>query len=284
MTTSHRDVALDPVATGRYLEAPRWRDGCLWIVDGLARTILRVGPDRQRETLCDLPDTPAGLGFLPTGEVIATAMFRRRLLRCSAGRVATYADLSAVSRGTIDDMIVDGAGRCFVGDLGFDLRQGVAAGALGRLLLVTPDGGLRTVATGLEFPNGIAVSADDRRLVVAESSGDCLSEFAIGPDGSLAFCRRLGHIGEPDGLCLDAEGGAWVAAFREDAVVRLDGDGHETERIALPGRGIACVLGGDDGRSLFCVSADTTHEDLARGRSTSRVDVVRVAIPGAGHP
>jgi sugar lactone lactonase YvrE len=276
--------SLDLVATGRYLEAPRWRDGYLWIVDSLARTILRVGADRQRETLCDLPDTPAGLGFLPTGEVVATAMFRRLLLRCSAGRVATYADLSAVSGGTIDDMIVDGAGRCFVGDLGFDLRQGVAAGALGRVLLVTPDGGLRTVATGLEFPNGIAVSADDHRLIVAESSGDCLSEFAIDSDGSLAFCRRLGHIGEPDGLCLDAEGGVWVAAFREDAIVRLDGDGHVTERIALPGRGVACVLGGDDGRSLFCVSADTTHEDLARGRSTSRVDVVRVAIPGAGHP
>jgi len=26
------------------------------------------------------------------------------------------------------------------------------------------------------------------------------------------------------------------------------------------------------------------HEDLARGKSTSRVDMIRVAVPGAGHP
>src|SRR5437762_812912 len=176
------------LTTGRYFEGPRWRDGFLWLVDSLARTVLRIDSAGHCETLWEVPDVPAGMGFLPTGETVVTAMFQRSLLRHSNGRVTTYADLSKVARGTIDDMIID------------------------------------------------------------------------------------------------REGGVWVGAFKEDSVVRVDREGHMTDRIALPGRGIACALGGADRRSLFCISAQTTHEGLARGESTSRVDMVRVAIPGAGHP
>ena len=275
---------LHTLTTGRYFEGPRWRDGFLWLVDSLARTVLRIDSAGHCETLWEVPDVPAGMGFLPTGETVVTAMFQRSLLRYSGGRVTTYADLSNVARGTIDDMVIDGEGRSFVGDLGFDLRQNVPAAATGGLVLVTAEGVARIGATGLHFPNGIAVSADNCNLIVAESNGDCLSQFEIGSDGSLTFRRRFAHIGEPDGICLDREGGVWVGAFKEDSVVRVDREGHMTDRIALPGRGIACALGGADRRSLFCISAQTTHEGLARGESTSRVDMVRVAIPGAGHP
>jgi sugar lactone lactonase YvrE len=272
------------LAVGRYFEAPRWRDGCLWLVDSLARTVSRIDSDGHCETVCAVPDVPAGLGFLPTGEPVVTAMFQRSLLKYTDGRVTSYVDLSNVARGTIDDMITDGEGRCFVGDLGFDLRRGVPANAIGSLVLVTPGGVARIGATGLRFPNGIALSADNRHLIVAESHGDCLSEFDVGADGVLTFHRRFAQVGEPDGICLDREGGVWIGAFKEDAVIRVDRDGHMTDRIALPGRGIACALGGEDRRSLFCISAQTTHEDLARGVSTSRVDMIRVSIPGAGHP
>jgi len=276
--------ALHTLATGRYFEAPRWRDGFLWLVDSLARTLSRIDSDGHCETLCEVPDVPAGLGFLPTGGVVVTAMFQRSVLKYSDGRVTSYVDLANVARGTIDDMILDGEGRAFVGDLGFDLRLGVPAGATGGVVLVTPDGVARIGATGLRFPNGIAISADNRNLIVAESSGDCLSQFEVGSDGALTFRRRFAHVGEPDGICLDREGGVWIGAFKEDAVIRVDREGHITDRIALPGRGIACTLGGDDRRSLFCISAQTTHEDLVRGVSTSRVDMIRVSIPGAGHP
>src|SRR5437016_8756220 len=104
------------------------------------------------------------------------------------------------------------------------------------------------------------------------------------PRTALTLRRRFANIGEPDGICLDRGGGVWIGAFKEDAVIRVDREGHITDRIALPGRGIACALGGEDRRTLFCISAQTTHEDLARGVSTSRLDMIRVTIPGAGHP
>ena len=94
------------LTTGRYFEGPRWRDGFLWLVDSLARTVLRIDSNGHCETRCEVPDVPAGMGFLPTGETVVTAMFQRSLLSYSGGRVTTYADLSNVARGTIDDMIM----------------------------------------------------------------------------------------------------------------------------------------------------------------------------------
>jgi sugar lactone lactonase YvrE len=110
---------------------------------------------------------------------------------------------------------------------------------------VTPDGRTRVVAEGLRFPNGIAVSADHRRLVVAEMDGDCLAEYAIDGEGELHRRRRFGRVREPDGICLDRDGAVWAASFGENAFVRIDRDGRERQRIATPGRrAIACVFGG----------------------------------------
>ena len=117
-------------------------------------------------------------------------MFRKRLMAFADGRLSLYADLSRIAAGTIDDMIVDGLGRAYVGDLGFDLPPPPDRGSVGRIILVMPDGETRVVADGLRFPNGIAVSADNRRLVVAEMDGGCLAEYDIEADGGLNFRRR----------------------------------------------------------------------------------------------
>jgi len=64
-------------------------------------------------------------------------------------------------------MIIDGLGRAYVGDLGFDLPPAARSGA-GRPHHPGDAGRQRArVADGLRFPNAIAISADHRRLVVA---------------------------------------------------------------------------------------------------------------------
>ncbi|HYS85849.1 MAG TPA: SMP-30/gluconolactonase/LRE family protein, partial [Bradyrhizobium sp.] len=156
---------------------------------------------------------------------------------------------------------------------------------VGRIILVMPDGETRVVADGLRFPNGIAVSADNRRLVVAEMDGECLAEYDIEADGGLNFRRRFGRMKAPDGICLDREQAVWVASFDEDAFIRVDRDGRELQRLEVPGRrAIACVLGGPERRTLFCLSAATSPEELRQRKSSARIDVVDVEIPGAGYP
>jgi sugar lactone lactonase YvrE len=271
---------------GRYFEGPRWHLDRLWFVDCMERTLLSLGPSGACEQHAKFEDdVPCGLGVLPDGRIIVLTMFRKRLMTYADGQLSLYADLSGIAKGTIDDMIVDGLGRAYVGDLGFDLPPPPDRGAVGRIILVMPDGETRVVAEGLRFPNGIAVSADNSRLVVAEMDGAGLAEYDIEAGGSLDFRRRFGNMKDPDGICLDREGAVWVASFHEDAFIRLDRDGREVRRIEVPGRrAIACVLGGPARQTLFCLSAATSHEELRQRKSSARIDVVDVEIPGDGYP
>ena len=270
---------------GRYFEGPRWHQGRLWFVDCMARTLLSVTSSGECEQHATFDDTPCGLGVLPDSRIIVLTMFRKQLLACSEGQLSLYADLSDIATGTIDDMIVDGLGRAYVGDLGFDLPPPEGRGAVGRIILVMPDGARRVVAEGLRFPNGIAISADSDRLVVAEMDGACLADYDIAADGGLRLRGRFGSMKSPDGICLDAEGAVWVAAFEEDAFIRLGRDGRELRRVEVPGRrALACALGGPERRTLFCLSATTSYEELRQRKSSSRVDTVEVEIPGAGYP
>lgn len=271
---------------GRYFESPRWHSGRLWFVDCLNRTLLSLEPSGTCEQHAKIEDdTPCGLGILPDGKLVVLTMFRKRLMTYADGRLSLYTDLSGVATGTIDDMIVDGLGRAYVGDLGFDLPPPPDRGPVGRIILVNPDGKARVVADGLRFPNGIAISADNSRLVVAEMEGDCLAEYDVRDDGSLVFRQRFGNMKAPDGICLDCEGAVWVASYDEDAFIRVSRDGRELQRIEIPGRrAIACALGEPERRTLFCLSAATSHEELRQRKSSARIDAVNVDIPGTGYP
>jgi sugar lactone lactonase YvrE len=275
------------VADGRYFEGPRWHAGRLYMVDSIARTVLAVSPEGAVETVCSIAGISGGMGILPNGDLLVTSMFDRKLLRYRGGELRGAIDLSSASAGTIDDMIVDAEGRIYVGDLGIDLmspnRAPDASRGAGRILLVGEDGSARTVAEGLSFPNGIAVSGD--LLVVGESDGDCLSSYAIARDGSLGSHKRFGHFGEPDGVAIDSENAVWVSLFKEDAFIRVDLEGREMQRISVKGRrAIACALGGPSRKTLFAITAETTHEDLMRGKSHANLLAIDVAVAGSGAP
>jgi sugar lactone lactonase YvrE len=276
------------IERGSYFESPRFHGGKLWLCDTLTSKILRTTLGRTSEMVCKINGVPSGIGFLPRGDLVIVSMFRQKLYRCADGKLSGYVDLSSLAAGTLADLLIDPAGRAYVGDLGFDLLQGIdyrQAGPVGQLLLVNPDMSGGVVAAGLEGPSGIALSGDGRSLYVAERAAGRIAEFRVAQDGSLELLRRFGSFGEPDGICLDQEGALWVACFAENAFVHVDERGRELTRIETPGRhAVACVLGGDDGRTLFCISAETTHRDLLQGRSKARVDVVSVHTPGAGLP
>src|SRR6266581_1392975 len=133
---------------GRYFEGPRWHAGRLWFVDCMARTLLSLAPSGECEQHAKFEDdTPCGLGVLPDGKIVVLTMFRKRLMAFADGQLSLYADLSRIATGTIDDMIVDGLGRAYVRDLGFDLPPPPDRGPDGRLnfrrrfgRMKTPDG------------------------------------------------------------------------------------------------------------------------------------------------
>jgi len=105
------------------------------------------------------------------------------------GVLATHADLSSLVRKGLpwNEIVVDGRGNTYVNNTGFEFPGGQLAP--GTIALLTPDGSARQVADGVAFPNGMAVTADNPTLIVAESYGQRLTAFDIPADGNLSNRR-----------------------------------------------------------------------------------------------
>ena len=289
---NHRTI-LDGLWFG---EGPRWHDGSLWFSDMHGHRVVRTDLDGAATTEAEVPDDePSGLGWLPDGRLLVVAMESQQLLRREAnGAIVQHADLSPVARGDINDMIVTADGTAYVGDMGAKIHEPDSPRLMGQTIRVTPDGEVSCAADDLSSPNGHILSADGNLLIVAESGGARLTAFDIAADGTLLNRRVYAELvpesaaigfAPPDGICLDAAGAVWVADPIGARVFRVLPGGEVTNSHTfsdvIP---VACVLGGDDRRTLLvCVAADWKREVVLQAPS-ARIDAFDVDIPGTGRP
>lgn len=267
-------------------EGPRWHDGRLWYSDMHRRVVERVDLGGNREQVCEVPNDPSGLGFLPDGRLLVVSMRDRRLLRLEDdGTLVEHANLWDLASWHLNDMVVDAEGRAYVGNFGFDLAAG-AKPSPAELIMVEPDGSARVVAEDMKFPNGTVITPDGSTLIVAQSYGRDLVAFSIADDGGLTDRRVWADLdgGTPDGICLDAEGAVWYADPVGGDCVRVAEGGAELDRIVTGRKAFACMLGGPDRRHLFMLTADGSVPDKAVESLSGRIEVVEVEVPGAGLP
>lgn len=264
-------------------EGPRWHDGQLWISDMHARAVLRFDASGRATPVVEVPNCPSGLGWLPGGDLLIVSMEDKRLLRFNGSGLSTHADLSTLAKGRCNDMVVDAKGRAWVGNFGFDLHAGESVCPT-EMIRVDPDGSTRIVATDLVFPNGTVITPDGRTLIVGESFAGRLTAFDIDADGNLSN-RRIWATLEggavPDGICLDAAGGIWVASPTTNNCVRVEEGGRITHRVDLDRGGYACMLGD---RSLYVLASGTSHPDKCRAERSGQVLVADAPYSGAGLP
>jgi sugar lactone lactonase YvrE len=284
-----------------FTECPRWHNGRLYVSDFFTHRVLAISMDGTTETIGHVSGKPAGIGFLPDGRLlIASAKDRRLLSREHDGSLVNYADLSALVQHDLNDMVVDREGRAWVGNFGFDLMGGGKV-QKAPLLCVEPDGRARLAAEGLGFPNGMVVTADGSSLIVAESTMNRLSVFDL-KSGKLGQRRTWAQFGEPptslniseilaqvdvapDGICLDAEGCIWLADAVHSRLLRVAEGGRILSELQTGPQGVfACMLGGDDGRTLFACVAPTFHEHEASVNHLGEIWMTRVNSPHAGLP
>ena len=165
-------------------ESPRWHDGRLWFSDMGAQEARSVDLDGNSEVVASVPAMPMGIGWLPDGRMLIVSARDGRLLRIEHdGSLATHADLTGLERHPWSDMVVDGRGNAYVGNIGFDFPGGEFAPGI--LALVRPDGSATRVADGIAFANGMAVTPDNATLILAESYGNRLTAFDVAEDGGL---------------------------------------------------------------------------------------------------
>jgi sugar lactone lactonase YvrE len=279
-----------PFIDGLYFgEGPRWRDGRLWFSDFFDEVVWSVGPGGDRRREVEVPGRPSGLGWLPDGRLLVVSMLERLVLRREHGALVRHGDLRPWATFHANDMVVSADGRAYVGNFGFDLHaagEDPSAWRSATLVRVDPDGSSHEAATDLAFPNGTVIFPDGRTMVVAESMGGRLTAFGVAPDGTLADRRVWAGLDRcaPDGICLDAEGCIWVANALGADCRRVAEGGEELARVETGDICYACMLGGDDRRTLYMLVAPTSDETEARRQRNGRIIQVRVEVPGAGLP
>jgi sugar lactone lactonase YvrE len=265
-----------------YGESPRWHDDRLWFSDMHGGGVKTVDAAGNIEVALEF-EHPSGLGWLPDGTLLVSVFRVAHVMRVDAGGVTVYADLS--DRGwSMNDMVVGPDGRAYV-DLYTSRSDGIPVGAI---VLLTPDGESRIVASDLATPNGLAIAPDGSTLVASETFSGRVLAYTIQPDGGLVDERVFANLGEhrrPDGLCFDAEGAVWVASSFTGEFLRVLEGGAMTHVIETPGCwAIAPVFGGPDRRTLYLLVADTELERFRHGESSARIEYLRVDVPGAGWP
>jgi sugar lactone lactonase YvrE len=286
------------LADGVYFgEGPRWHDGRLWFSDFYAHGVKSVsiyGDVRLEFTLDG--DRPSGLGWMPDGSMLIVSMTRRQLLRRSPdGKIGVHADLSGVATYHCNDMVVDAAGRAYVGNFGFDLDAAIEAKGIegvladhptAKIALVQPDGSVSVAAADMEFPNGTVITPDGKTLIVGQSLGADLVAFDVGANGALSNRRTWAKVAPmvPDGICLDAEGAIWIANPVAPQCARIAEGGKVLEVIETGDNCYACMLGGEDGKTLFMLTAKSSLAHEAARYPTGKIVVATVDVPRAGLP
>ena len=179
------DVLVDGLT---FPEGPRWHGGRLWFSDFYSHRVLAADRTGRLETIVEVPQRPSGLGWTRDGKLLVVSMLDRRLLRLDGGRLAVVADLSALATGPCNDMVVDGHGRAWVGNFGFDRHRGEAQRTT-CIVRVDPDGKATKAADDLLFPNGTVITPDGKTLIVGETFAHRLTAFDVAADGTLSKRR-----------------------------------------------------------------------------------------------
>ena len=287
---------------GAFFESPRWHDGRWWLSDFYRHRVLTVTEDGDSDDVLEVEGQPSGLGWMPDGSLLVVSMRDHRILRWDGSSTTVHADVSEHCGGHLNDMVVDRHGRAYAGNFGFDLMA-FADPHTANLIRVDPDGTASVVAEDMYFPNGSVITPDGRTLIVGETAGARYTAFTIEADGSLSDRRVWAQLAEtpeittfeetigklkvgPDGCGLDAEGHIWAADEVGARCIRIAPGGEIVAEIAAPD-GLdffACMLGGDDGRTLLMCAAPDFLEQARSANHEAVLLTATVDVPHAGLP
>jgi len=262
-------------------------EGAVWFaglkcVDMFAGDVLSIGAD-------------GSVDRMPTGSTIA-AVVRPRVsggmvivtereftLWDAAGRLEWTSEPHLPDDGLVrfNEGGCDPLGRLLCGSMTYSMAP--HTGSMYRL-----DAARRTslVFGGTTISNGLGFTADGSLMYYADTPTGRIDVFDVGLDAELSGRRPFVSIpeesGRPDGLCVDAEGGVWVALYGGSAVHHYDSSGTLADVVELPVTNItSCTLGGDDLSSLFVT---TTRENVAEGAEPLAGALFRADVGVRGLP
>jgi gluconolactonase len=216
-----------PGMTFQFTEGPLWRanPGVLWFTDVQASQIYELTPPNQVKSV-RMGVRSNGLALDPQGRIIVCepGATPPRLSRLEGGTYKTVADKSPAGANLNgpNDVIVRSDGTIYFTD-----PNNTMATAQG-VYRVDPQGKIHIVDTNLFFPNGVALSPDEKTLYVAESRNNQVFKYPVNQDGTLGqravFASTAGGgagTGGGDGIAIDDQGNVYVATNIADQGVKV---------------------------------------------------------------
>lgn len=234
------NILSQPFTVGTGLQRPECvlatKSGHVFVSDKRGG-VLQIRPDGSQHLTCESNLLPNGIALLQDGSfLVANLGPDGGVWKIDAeGNLAPWlTEADGQPLGRVNFVTVDAQNRIWIcisaADGGDNYPVDTATGRI-----VMDDGtGARVVATGLHYTNECRVSADGGSLYVNETFGRRLSRFKILPSGQLGPREVIAVLGQgdfPDGLALDAEGGAWIACVGSNRLYRVAADGEATAVI-----------------------------------------------------
>ena len=275
-----------------FTEGPLWHpDGFYYFVDVRASKFYRLKPGSAAELLRENTGEGNGTTFDLQGRLIVCEGDDRRLTRMGPdGKVETLVDNYQGGRFNRPNDVICHSNGCLYftdpdkrrpyhereipGPAGLDnLWDGA------RVYRLAPEGGLPggglTLLANCEYPNGLALSPDERTMYVANTrSTQYIHAIRLDAMGNMVgrsiFADLSGtEPGIPDGLKVDSigrvyctgPGGIWV----------MVPDGRRIGVIRWPEQAVNFAFGGPDLRTLLCCAHTSVY-------------TLRVKVPGNPHP
>jgi gluconolactonase len=276
------------LATGFiFTEGPLWHpDGWWFFVDLRRNRLHRMKPGHHPELV---RETEGGNGttFDLKGNLILCEGEGRKVTRMySDGRVETLVDRYEGGRfNRPNDVVCRSDGSLYFTDP--DKRVAYAQreipGPAGvdnlwdgaRVYRVMPDGKASVLAY-CEYPNGLALSPDERTLYVANTrSTKYIHAIDLDADGNMAGRRIFADMNEgkepgiPDGLKVDSRGRVYCTG--PGGIWVFEPNGKRVGIIRFPEQAVNFAFGGPDLKTLFCCAYTSVY-------------TLRVKVPGQPHP
>jgi len=210
-------------------------------------------------TWVTLPEGGRGNGMTlgPDGALYVADVGRKLIARISLpdGAVTTVVEKAAggkAFRGP-NDLIFDKEGGLYFTDPdgSWDAPVGAVYHVAAKTHVVS------RVAEGMRFPNGLALTADGKTLLVAESPLHLVTGVVLAGGARRTFCVT-GTVGGGDGMRLGRDGFLYVAVYGEGVIAKISPVGDVVHRYDVQvGKHCTNLCFTPDQKSLYVTETDT---------------------------
>lgn len=272
----------------KFIRSPKWVGERLLFLDMHDRCIKSANLQGEVNVVHVLNYWPGSFSVMANADLVVSDAWSRKMYRlqmCGDEVVADrqIADLSGFIDCCIGDSISDNRGGLYVCDVGFDYLDPMADPQPNGIIVHIEKGGHTTVvARNLFFPGGMAITANQQVLLVAETLGHRLCAFDIADDGTFRNRREWAGFSDdiyPAGICLDSEDAVWMSGASTQ-VYRVTEGGQIDREIVTEKPSFAVVLGGPRRDKLFICTSASSDPIITSRAANATIDVVEVDVPG----